>query len=240
MKLVAAFLYGWLLLSPSRAGVWEGEWITDQGLVRFTQKGNDVEGTYGEGGDIRAKVEGKRLTGSWSRGRASGEITFELGADQASFKGRWKGGGDGGSWRGWKKDPDADKQKPGDFSLLFCQIVATMVANKHPRAATVERSVAARGRRIARGVHPGALPRAGVHSRAGRARRAGSTRRAGSAPAGARSGNGSGIAAGSARRLASRTSCCGRAQPASRRSAFAPKGSASPCRTSPGSVSAAR
>ena len=32
--------------------------------------------------------------------------------------------------------------------LLFCQIVATMVAKKHPRAATVERSIAARGRRI--------------------------------------------------------------------------------------------
>ena len=35
-----------------------------------------------------------------------------------------------------------------DAGLLFCQIVATMVANKHPKAATVERSVAARGRRI--------------------------------------------------------------------------------------------
>jgi bifunctional non-homologous end joining protein LigD len=32
--------------------------------------------------------------------------------------------------------------------LLFCQIVATMVANRHAKAATVERSVAARGRRI--------------------------------------------------------------------------------------------
>jgi bifunctional non-homologous end joining protein LigD len=32
--------------------------------------------------------------------------------------------------------------------LLFCQIVATMVSKKHPRAATVERSIAARGRRI--------------------------------------------------------------------------------------------
>ena len=35
-----------------------------------------------------------------------------------------------------------------DAGLLFCQIVATMVANKHPKLATVERSVAARGRRI--------------------------------------------------------------------------------------------
>ena len=35
-----------------------------------------------------------------------------------------------------------------DAGLLFCQIVATMVATKHPREATVERSVKARGRRI--------------------------------------------------------------------------------------------
>ena len=37
---------------------------------------------------------------------------------------------------------------PYDAGLLFCQIVATMVAKKHPKAATVERSIAARGRRI--------------------------------------------------------------------------------------------
>jgi bifunctional non-homologous end joining protein LigD len=37
---------------------------------------------------------------------------------------------------------------PYDAGLLFCQIVATVVAQKHPRAATVERSVRARGNRI--------------------------------------------------------------------------------------------
>src|SRR3989442_1047055 len=36
---------------------------------------------------------------------------------------------------------------PYDAGLLFCQIVATVVANKHPKAATVERAVAARGKR---------------------------------------------------------------------------------------------
>ena len=35
-----------------------------------------------------------------------------------------------------------------DAGLLFCQIVATMVANRHPKAATVERAVAARGKRV--------------------------------------------------------------------------------------------
>lgn len=37
---------------------------------------------------------------------------------------------------------------PYDAALLFCQIVATLVARKHPKFATVERAVKARGTRI--------------------------------------------------------------------------------------------
>jgi bifunctional non-homologous end joining protein LigD len=32
--------------------------------------------------------------------------------------------------------------------MIFCQIVATVVSQKHPRVATVERAVAARGKRV--------------------------------------------------------------------------------------------
>jgi bifunctional non-homologous end joining protein LigD len=39
-------------------------------------------------------------------------------------------------------------ETPYEAGLLFCQIVATMVAKKHPRQATVERSLKARGSRI--------------------------------------------------------------------------------------------
>jgi bifunctional non-homologous end joining protein LigD len=35
-----------------------------------------------------------------------------------------------------------------ELGLLYCQIIATVVAQKHPKAATTERSVRARGRRI--------------------------------------------------------------------------------------------
>jgi bifunctional non-homologous end joining protein LigD len=35
-----------------------------------------------------------------------------------------------------------------DAGLLYCQIVSTLVANKHPKLATIERSIAARGNRI--------------------------------------------------------------------------------------------
>jgi len=37
---------------------------------------------------------------------------------------------------------------PYDAGLILCQIIATIVTQKHPRQATVERSVAARGRRV--------------------------------------------------------------------------------------------
>ena len=37
---------------------------------------------------------------------------------------------------------------PYDAGLLFCQIVATVIASKHPKVATVERTVRARGNRV--------------------------------------------------------------------------------------------
>jgi bifunctional non-homologous end joining protein LigD len=37
---------------------------------------------------------------------------------------------------------------PYDAGMLYCQIVATMVTHKHPKVATVERSVRARGQRV--------------------------------------------------------------------------------------------
>jgi bifunctional non-homologous end joining protein LigD len=40
------------------------------------------------------------------------------------------------------------RRTPYAAGFLFAQIVATMVANKHPKQATIERSLKARGRRI--------------------------------------------------------------------------------------------
>ncbi len=39
-------------------------------------------------------------------------------------------------------------ETPYDAGLLFCQIIATVVGHKHPKVATTERSVRARGRRV--------------------------------------------------------------------------------------------
>src|SRR6185436_7995967 len=37
---------------------------------------------------------------------------------------------------------------PYEAGLIFCQIIATVVANKHPKHATVERMVQGRGQRV--------------------------------------------------------------------------------------------
>ncbi len=39
-------------------------------------------------------------------------------------------------------------ETPYEAGLIFCQIVATLVTNKHPRQATLERAVKARGKRV--------------------------------------------------------------------------------------------
>jgi len=39
-------------------------------------------------------------------------------------------------------------ETPYDAGLLFCQIIATVVTHKHPKVATVERAVRARGKRV--------------------------------------------------------------------------------------------
>jgi bifunctional non-homologous end joining protein LigD len=39
-------------------------------------------------------------------------------------------------------------ETPFEAGLIFCQIIATVVARKHPKTATVERSIAARGKRV--------------------------------------------------------------------------------------------
>jgi bifunctional non-homologous end joining protein LigD len=40
------------------------------------------------------------------------------------------------------------RETPYEAGLIFCQIIATIVASRHPSAATVERAVQARGRRV--------------------------------------------------------------------------------------------
>jgi bifunctional non-homologous end joining protein LigD len=59
--------------------------------------------------------------------------------------------------KGWPKTSGSDglhiyiplpAETPYDAGMIFCQIVATVVSQKHPRVATVERAVAARGKRV--------------------------------------------------------------------------------------------
>jgi predicted esterase len=108
-------------------GPWNGEWVTDLGKMVLTQNGNQVEGTYGEGGRIEGKASGGKLTLSWSRGRGNGDGSFEMQKGSASFTGKWSARGGGGNWRGWKKDPEAEKADTADFSGTWLSSLGTMV-----------------------------------------------------------------------------------------------------------------
>jgi predicted esterase len=90
------------------------------------QEGSRVEGTYGQGGGVEGKAARGKLEITWSRGRGSGGGEFELAKGGRSFTGKWNGGGGGGTWRGWKKDPEAEKGKSADFSGVWLSSLGTM------------------------------------------------------------------------------------------------------------------
>lgn len=107
--------------AQSRAGL-SGTWVTDLGSVVLEQKGADVEGTYGtSGGTISGTVQGKKVTVTWRDGRNRGPATFEVADDGMSWTGKWThaNGRGGGTWRGWKRDPKAEKGKRSDWSGLW-------------------------------------------------------------------------------------------------------------------------
>ena len=104
-----------------------GEWLTDYGMLTFTQNGADVEGSYGNN-PLKGKVDGETLTFEYTEGRAKGEGSFTLGKDGLTFEGKWKvHGGRSGNWRGWKKDPAATKGKRAKFSGVWLSSLGTMV-----------------------------------------------------------------------------------------------------------------
>lgn len=79
----------------SRASVdWSGNWDTywQDGSARLVleQSGQTVTGSYRLlNGKVTGRVDGRRLTGKWSRGRKSGDFVFVLSEDGSSFMGRY-------------------------------------------------------------------------------------------------------------------------------------------------------
>jgi predicted esterase len=120
-----------LLLAGSAVGEetpdWTGEWVTDLGLMELTQDGETVTGSYGKGGSLEGTAEGRKLAIRWRFGRGAGGGTLELAEDGSSFTGSWEQGkAGGGRWRGWRKDPDAEKGPPADFSGVWLSSLGTV------------------------------------------------------------------------------------------------------------------
>lgn len=105
--------------SPSRAaedGPWAGTWVTDEGALTLAQNGNDVSGSYGQGGQVVGTATGKQFEGTYRIGNASGRAQFAL-ADDGHFTGTWThAAGNSGAWRGWKQDPKAEERGAASFA----------------------------------------------------------------------------------------------------------------------------
>ena len=107
----------------------QGEWRTSFGVVKITQNGNEVTGTYGQNGanKIKGKVDGKVLTYEFSEGTAKGDAKWTLAESGRSFEGGFQvRGGRGGVWSGWQPDPSASKGEPAKFSGFWLTSLGLM------------------------------------------------------------------------------------------------------------------
>lgn len=92
-----------------------GSWRTDFGLMKLTQKNNQVTGYYiynGEKSTISGTVRSRTLTFTYMESRTQGEGQFELSLDGKSFQGRWRPQGttDWGKWNGVRVSTLAAKE----------------------------------------------------------------------------------------------------------------------------------
>ncbi len=88
---------------PASAGSWGGAWSSNFGRMSLQQSGGKVTGTYDyKGGRLEGAVAGNVLQGRWTQTNGSGRFELRLGADGASFSGRWGNGEtlNGGFWNG--------------------------------------------------------------------------------------------------------------------------------------------
>lgn len=95
---------------------WEGQWITDYGVMELKVDGKRIEGSYGEGGTMTGTATDDKITLKYQKGNSRGTLTVSS-ADGLSFEGQWEDRQkNSGTWRGWKKDPDAEDAELADFS----------------------------------------------------------------------------------------------------------------------------
>ena len=87
-----------------------GSWKTTFGGLVFTQEGDEVTGTYGDESTVTGRVNGRRLTFSYTEPSERGEGWFELAEDGQTFNGRWREHRTAafGSWKVWNGERVVD------------------------------------------------------------------------------------------------------------------------------------
>ena len=116
--MVFALVVFCVLTNPVEAqegeGTWSGRWHTfwrdGQALMRLSQNGNRVSGTYRPGdGRIEGVSRDGILEGEWSQDGGSGRFTFVLAPDGKSFAGRYA---TGTYWNGARVKSDEFRPTP--------------------------------------------------------------------------------------------------------------------------------
>jgi predicted esterase len=145
---------GWA--APARAaddGAFDGQWRTSLGIVKLTQEGDAVTGTYGDAGQFRLKgtVKGRVLTFEYEEGQAKGDARFTLDETANAFRGGFQvRGGNAGRWDGWRPDPKAPEAKQrGDSGGLWLTDLGLLELEQH--GAKVKGRYALRGTSVIEG-----------------------------------------------------------------------------------------
>lgn len=98
---------------------WEGEWVSEQGLMTMNIDDVTLSGTYGDGGTITGTIADSVAELNYKKGNANGVLSLNVSDDGHSFTGRWNSRGRSGSWNGWKVDPNAVNQAASDWSGIW-------------------------------------------------------------------------------------------------------------------------
>jgi predicted esterase len=114
------------IVSGQTQAPWDGQWVTDFGLLEFSQSGDQVEGQF-PNGRINGTAADGRLKFTYHNDQSRGEGSFILAPDKLSFHGQWSTQGQNGSWRGWTIDPLAEQAPRADFSGLWVSSLGNMV-----------------------------------------------------------------------------------------------------------------
>jgi predicted esterase len=110
------------IATPSRAAdkpAFDGQWRTSFGIVTLKQSGNTVSGTYGNDNQftLTGTVANQKLTFEYHEGQATGDGAWTLDKSGHAFQGQFKvRGGRGGTWEGWRPDPQARTGKSANLA----------------------------------------------------------------------------------------------------------------------------